>query len=209
VQAAGKVPLDVDDLGVDLLTLSGHKFHGPKGVGILYRRKSVTLEPLIHGGGQEMGLRSGTENVPAIAAIGRAAELALEHLSGMQEVRRLRDLLEKEMRKIIPGARRNGPAEERLPNTLNMTLPGIRGEALVLALDREGVALSSGSACHAGAPEPSHALTAMGLSAEDAHCAVRFSLGPGNNEEEVGRVVKMVRDVVRGRTAAVRFVSCR
>ena len=209
VQAAGKIPLDVDELGVDLLTLSGHKFHGPKGVGVLYRRKGVILEPMIHGGGQEMGLRSGTENVPAIAAIGRAAELALEHLPDMPEVRRLRDLLEKEMRAILPVARRNGPAEERLPNTLNMTLPGIRGEALVLALDREGVALSSGSACHAGAPEPSHALTAMGLSDEDAHCAVRFSLGPGNSEEEIMRVVKTVSDVVGGRRSAVRFVSCR
>ncbi len=209
VQAAGKIPLDVDDLGVDLLTLSGHKFHGPKGVGVLYRRKGVTLEPLIHGGGQEMGLRSGTENVPAIAAIGRAAELALEHLSGMKELRRLRDLLEKEMRALLPGARRNGPDEERLPNTLNMTFPGIRGEALVFALDREGVALSSGSACHAGAPEPSHALTAMGLSDEDAHCAVRFSLGPGNSEEEIMLVVKMVKDVIGGRRSAVRFVSCR
>jgi cysteine desulfurase NifS len=209
VQAAGKIPLDVDDLGVDLLTLSGHKFHGPKGVGVLYRRKGVTLDPLIHGGGQEAGLRSGTENVPAVAAIGRAAELALEHLSGMAEVRRLRDLLEREMKAILPGLRRNGPAGERLPNTLNMTLPGIRGEALVLALDREGVALSSGSACHAGAPEPSHALTAMGLSDEDAHCAVRFSLGPGNSEEEIGHVVKTVSDVIGGRREAVRFVSCR
>ena len=120
-----------------------------------------------------------------------------------------RDLLEKEMKAILPVARRNGPAEERLPNTLNMTLPGIRGEALVLALDREGVALSSGSACHAGAPEPSHALTAMGLSDEDAHCAVRFSLGHGNSEEEIERVVKTVSDVVDGRRSAVRFVSCR
>jgi len=113
------------------------------------------------------------------------------------------------MRGMLPVAWRSGPAEERLPNTLNMTLPGIRGEALVLALDREGVALSSGSACHAGAPEPSHALTAMGLSDEDAHCAVRFSLGHGNSEEEIERVVKTVSDVVGGRRSAVRFVSCR
>lgn len=209
VQAAGKIPVDVEDLGVDLLTLSGHKFHGPKGVGVLYVRRGVELDPLVHGGGQERGLRSGTENVPAVIGIGRAAELALSGLPSMERVRALRDRLEEELRRLVPGARLNGPGEERLPNTLNMTLPGIRGESLVLALDQRGIALSSGSACHAGVPEPSHALLAMGLSDEEAHCALRISLGRENRPEEVDRFVAAVDDVVRGRGETVRFVSCR
>jgi cysteine sulfinate desulfinase/cysteine desulfurase-like protein len=209
VQAAGKIPLDVKDLGVDLLTVSGHKFRGPKGVGALYVRSGVELVPLVHGGGQERGLRAGTENVPGIMGIGKAAELALSGLSGMREVKRLRDSFEEAVGEAVPGAKLNGPREERLPNTLNMTLPGIRGESLVYALDRLGIALSSGSACHAGVPEPSRALLAMGLSEEEAHCAVRISLGPENNPDEVRRFIAALRFVIVEQGSMVRFVSCR
>jgi cysteine sulfinate desulfinase/cysteine desulfurase-like protein len=209
VQAAGKIPLDVEALGVDLLTLSGHKFHGPKGVGVLFARAGVDLEPLVHGGGQERGLRSGTENLPGIAGVGRAAELVPEALAKMAAVRELRDRLERAVVALAPGARRNGPAAERLPNTLNVTLPGVRGESLVIALDRRGFALSSGSACHAGSPEPSHALLAMGLAPEDAHCAIRVSLGSGTTDAEVDRFLEALRSVLADPGGAVRFVSCR
>ncbi|MFQ5465834.1 MAG: aminotransferase class V-fold PLP-dependent enzyme, partial [Thermodesulfobacteriota bacterium] len=172
VQAAGKVAVDVEAAGVDLLTLSGHKFHGPKGVGVLYVAKGVEMEWLVHGGGQENGARAGTENVPAIAGLGKAAGLAVKRLPEMERVGRLRDRLEEEVLALAPGARVNGHAERRLPNTLSVTLPGVRGEPVVLELDRKGVALSSGSACRSGSPEPSHALTAMGLTDEEAHCAL-------------------------------------
>jgi cysteine sulfinate desulfinase/cysteine desulfurase-like protein/anaerobic selenocysteine-containing dehydrogenase len=209
VQAAGKIPVDVDELGVDLLTLSGHKFHGPKGVGVLFARAGVGLEPLVHGGGQEHGLRSGTENLPGIVGAGRAAELALANLPRQPAVAAIRDRLQREIGRLVPAARLNGPELERLPNTLNMTLPGIRGESLVIALDRRGVALSSGSACHAGRPEPSHALLAMGLAAEDAHCAIRLSLGVESTEEEAGRFVAALAAVLGSQEETVRFVSCR
>jgi cysteine sulfinate desulfinase/cysteine desulfurase-like protein len=209
VQGAGKIPLAVDDLGVDLLTLSGHKFNGPKGAGVLYVRKGVELEPLVHGGGQEQGLRSGTENVQAIMGMGRAAELALAGLPLTDGLRKMRDSLEESLLGLVPGARLNGPREGRLPNTINMTLPGIRGESLVLALDRLGFSLSAGSACHAGVPEPSRSLLAMGLKEEDAHCAVRLSLGPENTTQEVDLFVSAVREVLGDQGAMVRFVSCR
>jgi cysteine desulfurase NifS len=209
VQAAGKIPVDVEALGVDLLTLSGHKFHGPKGIGVLYVRKGVDLEPLVHGGGQERGLRSGTENVPGIIGIGRAAEVALSNLPRMSDVRKIRDRIEDDLRRLAPRARLNGPKRDRLPNTLNMTLPGIRGESLVLALDRLGIALSSGSACHAGVPEPSRALLAMGLSEEDAHCSIRISLGWETTPEEADRFASAVASVLSDQGAMVRFVSCR
>ncbi|MBI1724310.1 MAG: aminotransferase class V-fold PLP-dependent enzyme, partial [Candidatus Tectomicrobia bacterium] len=185
VQAVGKIPVDVEALGVDLLSLAAHKFHGPKGAGALYVRKGVELEPLVHGGQQEGGLRAGTENVPQIAGMGKAAELALGRLGRAEGVRRLRDRLEAGIRQLIPGARLNGHPESRLPNTLNMTLPGLRGESLVIALDQRGVALSSGSACKSGSPEPTHVLLAMGRSEEEAHCAVRFSLSADTTAEDV------------------------
>ncbi len=209
VQAVGKIPIDVREWEVDLLTLSGHKFHGPKGIGALFVGQEVTLEPLVHGGKQEYGLRAGTENVPAIAGLGKAAELARRRLPEMDRIRALRDRLENGIRKIVSDAKRNGPPERRLPNTVNITLPGMRGESVVLALDHRGVALSSGSACRAGAPEPSHALLAMGLSEEQAHCALRFSLGLGNTEEEIDRTLAMLEEMMRETAAGVRFVPCR
>jgi cysteine sulfinate desulfinase/cysteine desulfurase-like protein/anaerobic selenocysteine-containing dehydrogenase len=143
VQAIGKVPVEVDALGVDLLTLSGHKFHGPKGIGALYVRKGVTLEPLVHGGSQESGLRAGTENVPAIVGMGLAAELAAFGLKDRERVVGLRDRLEEGLRGVLPEVRLNGARDDRLPNTLNLILPGLRGESLVIALDQKGIALSS------------------------------------------------------------------
>ena len=209
VQAVGKIPIDVRQWEVDLLTLSGHKIHGPKGIGALYIRQGITLDPLIHGGRQEFGLRAGTENTPGIAGLGKAAELAIQRLPEMDRIRSLRDRLEEGIKIIVPNARRNGPREIRLPNTVNLTLPGMRGESVVLALDHLGVALSSGSACRAGAPEPSHALVAMGLSLEEAHCALRFSLGRGNTEEEIDRTLNLLGGIIKDTAASVRFVPCR
>jgi len=209
VQAAGKLPLDVAALGVDMASLSAHKIHGPKGVGALYVRKGIELEPLIHGGGQEYGLRSGTENVAGIAGFGKACELARARLSEMARAGGLRDRLEAGILRIAPEAKVNGGAGKRLPNTLNVTLPGFRGESMVLHMSRRGVALSSGSACKSGSPEPSHALLAMGLSAEDAHCALRFSLAHDTKEEDIEWTLKSLEQIIRESRNSVRFVPCR
>ncbi|QWV91996.1 IscS subfamily cysteine desulfurase [Geomonas oryzisoli] len=211
VQALGKLELDVEKLGVDLLTISSHKVHGPKGVGALYLGRDVRLAPIITGGGQERGLRAGTENVPGIVGFAKAVELALQKLHAGEPARlaELRDRLERGILGLLPGARRNGPALQRLPNTLNMHLPGIRGESLVLHLDRQGIALSSGSACKSGNPDPSHALLAMGLTPQQAHCSVRFSLGWSNTEEEMDYVLACLGDLLRETAESVRFVPCR
>jgi len=209
VQAAGKIPIDVEDLDVDLLTLSGHKFYGPKGVGVLFVKKGIELEPLVHGGKQENGLRSGTENVPGIVGMGMAAELAISTLREMENVRFLRDRLEAGIMKRIPEARINGHPEKRLPNTLNMTLPNLRGESLVLAMDQKGIALSSGSACKSGSPEPSHALLAMGMSNEDAHCAIRISLSKNTTVKEVDRTLNALREILDEMESTVRFLPCK
>ncbi|GJQ58621.1 MAG: aminotransferase class V-fold PLP-dependent enzyme [Candidatus Scalindua sp. AMX11] len=209
VQAIGKIQIDVMELDVDLLTLSGHKLYGPKGIGALYIRKGVSLEPLINGGKQEGGIRAGTENVIGIVGLGKAAELAVQRLHEMGRVKKLRDKLERSIRSLIAEAKLNGNSENRLPNTLNMTLPGIRGESVVLALDQKGVSLSSGSACRSGSPKPSYALLAMGLSEEEAHCSLRFSLGLGNTMEEIDRTISLLGEVVRDKKTVVRFVPCR
>jgi cysteine desulfurase NifS len=211
VQAFGKVPVDVEDLRVDLLSVSAHKVHGPKGVGALYVRQGVALAPLVWGGGQERGLRAGTENVAGIAGFGKAVDLAIRRLHGGEAARlsRLRDDLEAQIRTLLPGARRNGPDRARLPGTLNLTLPEIRGESLVLSLDRRGIAFSSGSACKAGSPDPSPALLAMGLSPEEAHCSVRFSLGTATGEDDVAYVVRCLGEVLQAARGALRFMPCR
>ena len=211
VQVFGKIPIDVEELGVDLLSVSAHKLHGPKGVGALYAARDVKLEPLVKGGGQERGMRAGTENVPGIAGFGCAVELALQWLNtvGPERMARLRDSLEEGLGRLVPGSIRNGPAYPRLPNTLNMTLPEIRGESLVLQLDRAGVACSSGSACKSGSPEPSHALLAMGLTPAQAHCSVRFSLGSGTTREEIDYTLQALETVLRETGSSVRFVGCR
>lgn len=209
VQAVGKIPVDVKELGVDLLSISGHKFHGPKGIGALYVRKGVQLEPLIHGGSQEAGLRGGTENVPAIVGLGKAAELARHNLRNGHKILELRDRLEEGILRLLPDARLNGHQELRLPNTLNVTLPGVRGESLVVALDQKGIALSSGSACKSGSPEPTHVLLAMGRSDEDAHCALRFSLSHETTEEEIDFTVSSLAQTLEEMASVVRFLPCK
>ncbi len=210
VQAAGRIELKVENLGVDFLSLSAHKFRGPKGAGALYVRSGSQLEPLVHGGGQENGLRAGTENTIGIVGMGKAAELAIKRLSEMEgRVRPLRDALREGIMSLVPGARVNGHPEHCLPNTLNVSLPGIRGESLVLALDARGISLSSGSACRSGNPAPSHALTAMGLTEEQAHCALRFSLGLENTRDHIERVLEETGRVIHDSLNMVCFVSCR
>ncbi len=209
VQAIGKIPLDVDDLDVDLLSLSGHKFYAPKGIGVLFVRKGIAIDALVHGGKQEQNLRAGTENVVGIMGIGKAAEIALQNVAAMDRIAKLRDRLEQKLCEFVPGAKRNGHKTKRLPNTLNITLPGIRGESLVLALDQHDVSCSSGSACRSGSPDPSHALTAMGLSAEEAHCALRLSLGYENTEDDIDRVIERIGKIIDSRKSTIRFVSCR
>jgi cysteine sulfinate desulfinase/cysteine desulfurase-like protein len=209
VQAAGKIPLDVDALGVDLATISAHKLHGPKGVGALYRRKGVALEPLVHGGKQEDGLAAGTEAVPSIVGFGKAAEMARHAVQGGEDMKGLRDELEEGIRDLVPDARLNGHPEMRLPNTLNLTLPDLRGESLVVALDQHGISLSSGSACKSGSPEPTHVLLAMGRSAEEAHCAVRLSLSHETTAEDIHRTIDALDKVLEEMETTVRFLPCK
>ncbi len=209
VQAVGKIKVDVEDLDVDLLSLSGHKFHGPKGIGVLYIKKGVKIEPLIHGGKQESGLRAGTENIAAIAGIGKAAELAMQTVRNSDKMAKLRDQLEQGIRNSIPGAMLNGHPEQRLPNTLNLTLPELRGESLVVALDQHGISLSSGSACKAGSPEPTHVLMAMGRTEEDAHCSVRLSLSDQTTEEDIEYTVSALKQVLEEMESTVRFLPCK
>ena len=209
VQAVGKILVDVDDLGIDLLSIAAHKFHGPKGVGALYVRKGVELEALIHGGKQERGLRAGTENVPAIVGMGRAAALAPDRVASGDRLAELRDRLEEKIRRLVPGAALNGDRDNRLPNTLNLTLPGLRGESLVVALDQHGIALSSGSACKTGNPDPTHVLIAMGRAPESAHCAVRFSLSHHTTDEDIDATVNALAEVLEEMETTVRFLSCK
>ena len=209
VQAAGKVKIDVEELGVDLLTLSGHKFHGPKGVGALYVKKGIELESLIHGGKQEKGWRAGTENISGIVGMGKAAELALKALQKSETIAENRDFLEKGIKKLIPEAQLNGHPTMRLPNTLNLTLPELRGESIVVAMDQHGIALSSGSACKAGSPDPTHVLIAMGRSEEEAHCSVRFSLSEQTSKKDIEHTLTALKEVLEEMENTVRFLPCK
>jgi cysteine desulfurase len=184
-QSVGKVPTDVDGLGVDLLTVAGHKLYAPKGIGALYVRPGTTLDPLIHGAGHEHGLRAGTENVPYIVALGVACELASERLrsGAIERVRDLRDRLHTALQSAAPGVALNGHPERRLPNTLNVSFPGLNGEDLLARTP--SVAASTGSACHSGRTDPSAVLTAMGIDRERALGAVRLSLGYTTTEADV------------------------
>ncbi|MCL6480676.1 MAG: cysteine desulfurase NifS [Firmicutes bacterium] len=197
VQSAGKLPLDVESLGVDLLSLSAHKLYGPKGVGALYVRRGVHLKPLLYGGHHERDRRPGTENVAGIVGLGQAAALARQRL-GEDAVRlaALCDRLERGLLERIPHARVNGAGAPRTPNTTNITFSFIEGEALVIALDLKGLACSTGAACSSGAVEPSHVLTAIGLPPEEARASLRFSLGHGNTEAEVEYALEVIPDVV-------------
>ena len=209
VQAAGKIALDVEDLDVDLLSIAAHKFHGPKGVGALYLKRGVQLEPLVHGGQQETGLRAGTENVPAIVGMGQAASLAAAWVADGPRIAALRDRLEEGIRQLVPTAIPNGDSERRLPNTLNLTLPGLRGESLVVALDQHGISLSSGSACKTGNPDPTHVLIAMGRSTEAAHCAVRLSLSHHTTDEDISQTIEALAEVLEEMETTVRFLPCK
>jgi cysteine desulfurase len=187
-QAVGKLPIDVDELGVDLLTIAGHKMYAPKGVGALYVRSGVILEPIVYGGGQEQGLRSGTENVALGVALGCAAELARAELAqgGHDRLSRLRDRLQRHLEARLPGRiRLNGRSPERLPGTLNVSIRGVNGDELLAVTP--GVAAATGSACHTGDPEPSPVLLAMGLGRELASSAVRLSLGRWTTAADVGQ----------------------
>jgi cysteine desulfurase len=195
VQAAGKVPVDVNRIGCDLLAISGHKLHAPQGVGALYVRKGTALEPMLYGGRHERSRRAGTENVPGVVGLGRAAELARSKLEGDDEMSTMRDRLER-LLAHIECAGVNAAGAPRVPQTSSMYFDGIDGEALVIALDLKGLAISTGAACSSGAIEPSHVLMAMGMNAERARGSVRFSLGQQNTMEEVEFAAGLVGETV-------------
>ncbi len=197
VQSVGKVPTLVDDLGIDLLSLSSHKIYGPKGVGALYVRRGTALDPIVTGGPQEHGRRGGTEHVAAIVGLGVAAQLASAQMwDTMAQVAALRDRLEQGIVATIPDVLVNGAAAARLPTTTNVSFKGVDGQSLVVALDLKGVAASTGSACSSGSLEPSHVLIAMGLAEAWLQGAVRFSLGSGNTSGEVDAVLHMLPSMV-------------
>lgn len=198
VQAVGKIPINVKGLPVDMLSLSGHKLHAPKGVGVLYVRKGTRFYPYIIGGHQEHGRRAGTENVASIIGLGKACELAKEHLhkeSGY--LSSLRDKLEKALLDLCPDSQINGDIENRLPNTTNMSFRYIEGEAILLRLDEYGICASSGSACTSGSLEPSHVLRAMGIPFNAIHGSIRFSLSRYNTEDEIDKVIELMPSIIR------------
>jgi len=197
VQTVGKVELDVRKIGVDLLSLSAHKFYGPKGVGALYVREGVKFLPLLHGGGHEGGRRSSTENVAGIVGLGQAAQLAKENMHGEEKkITLLRDRLEKGIKEKIPEVKVNGHLKNRLYNTLSICVKYIEGEGMLINLDFEGICASSGSACTSGSLEPSHVLLAMGLSHELAHGSLRFSLGKDNTQGDIDKVLEVLPKIV-------------
>ncbi|MEA2063303.1 MAG: cysteine desulfurase NifS [Gemmatimonadota bacterium] len=195
VQVAGKMPIDVGEVPVDLLALSGHKLHAPKGIGVLYVRKGTKITPLIQGGHQEGGKRAGTENIPVIIGLGRACELALEHMGQDNErMRKLRDKLETGILASCKDVRING--KDRLPNTLNVSFEYIEGESILLLLDDLGICASSGSACTSGSLEPSHVMRALGIPFTAVHGSIRFSLSRYNTEAEIDYVLEHLPKIV-------------
>ena len=198
VQAAGKLPLNVKDLPVDLVTISGHKFYAPKGIGALYVRRGITFPPFMIGGHQERNRRGGTENVAAIIGMGKAAEIALGRMAEDSiRVKRLRDLLETLLLESCPGSRVNGQEQNRLPNTSNISFRYLEGESILVLLDQQGICASTGSACTAGSSEPSHVLRAMKVPADWLQGAVRFSLSRFNTEEEIRYVNEKMPAIVQ------------
>jgi cysteine desulfurase len=193
VQTVGKLQVDVKAMDIDLLSLSGHKFYGPKGIGALYVRKGVQIDPLVHGGYHERNRRAGTENVPGIIGLGKATEIAhLEIAENERKVRSFRDTLERGIVECIPEVTVNGHPEKRLYNTLSVCLKGIEGESILLSLDFEGIYASSGSACSSGSLDPSHVLLATGIAPDVAHGSLRLSLNKFNTEEDVDAVLKVL-----------------
>ncbi len=209
VQAMGKIPIDIEELGVDLLTISGHKLYGPKGVGVLYIKKGIDIEYLIHGGGQEYGIRSATENVMGVAGLGKAMEMVPRYLKNIDSITQLRDRLESGIKEIAKDYIFNGSINNRLPNTLNITIPGVRGESIVLEAAKRGLCFSSGSACHSGSSAPSYVLMAMGLTEEEAHCSLRFSLGYETSEEEILKSLDIIGEIINSSKNIIRFVPCK
>jgi cysteine desulfurase len=197
VQSAGKIPIDVNALGVDLLSLSGHKFYAPQGIGALYIRGGTRVRPLLYGGRHQRGFRPGTENVPGIVGLGKAAEIAKKSLAeDAKRVSALRDKLEQGLLARVPRSRVNGGCAPRTPNTTNIFFPGLEGEALVIALDIKGLACSTGAACSSGAVEPSHVLTAVGLAPEEARASLRFSLGRHTTAADIDFALQAVSAAV-------------
>jgi len=198
VQAAGKAPLDVKEIGCDLLTLTGHKMHGPIGAGALYVRKGTLLQPLFYGGRHERSRRAGTENLPGIVGLGKSAEIAREGFSdsSVERMAGLRDRLERGIVESVEQIGVNSSDAPRVPNTTNIYFDCIEGEAMVIALDLKGLSVSTGAACSSGAIEPSHVLTAMGLSADRARASIRFSLGKQNTADDVDFALSLVPEVV-------------
>jgi cysteine desulfurase len=198
VQAVGKLPINLRKMtNIDLLSLSGHKLHAPKGIGVLYLRKGTRFAPFVVGGHQEGGRRGGTENVPYIVGLGRACELAAAHLGKERErVRKLRDRLEAGLLASVPNSIVNGEGASRLPNTLNVSFEYVEGEAILLMLSKKGICASSGSACTSGSLEPSHVLRAMGVPFTAAHGSIRFSLSVYNSEEEIDYILAEVPPVI-------------
>ena len=197
VQAVGALPIDVQAMNIDLLSLSGHKFHGPKGVGALYIRKGVKIDNLLHGGAQERGFRAGTENLPGIVGLGKAIEMADAALAeNAARMTTLRDRLIRGLMEAVPGTRLNGHPTQRLPNNVNLSFAGVEGEALLLRLDLAGVAGSAGSACTSGTLDPSHVLMALGLSETAANGALRLTLGTDTTREDIDAVLEILPPIV-------------
>ncbi len=198
VQAAGKVSIDVKKTGVTMLSLSGHKIHAPKGVGVLYIKKGFKFSPYLIGGHQEKGRRGGTENTVSIIGLGKACELARENLPVMNtKVRELRDYLQTRLLEAIPGSSVNGDLDQRLPNTLSIGFDAVEGESILLMLDRDGICASSGSACTSGSLEPSHVLMAMKVPFKSAHGSIRFSLSHYNTKDEMDIIIKALVPVIQ------------
>lgn len=197
VQAVGKIPIDLCHLPVDMLSLSGHKIHAPKGIGAMYIRRGVRFRPMIRGGHQERGRRAGTENVPYIVGLGKAAQLSRDFMQMERvNVALLRDKLEKGILETVPETRVNGDIENRLPNTTNISFKNVEGEAILLMMDRYGIAASSGSACTSGSLEPSHVLRAMGVPFNYAHGSIRFSLSRYTDEGDIDFTLKVMPDII-------------
>ena len=208
VQAVGKIPMKISELPVDMLSLSGHKLHAPKGVGAIYIRRGTKVKPLVLGGHQERGRRAGTENVPYIVGLGVACELAAKHLEEENtRVRALRDRLEAGILGQCPGSRVNGDAKGRLPNTTNISFDYIEGESIVLMLDDRGICASTGSACASGSLEPSHVLRAMNVPGVSVHGSIRFSLSTFNTEEDIDAVLTDLPKIVKRLREMSPFVS--
>ena len=198
VQVVGKIPIDISKTAVDMLSLSGHKFHSPKGIGSLYIRKGTRFSPFLIGGHQEKGRRGGTENTASIIGMGKAAELAAQHLNadGYKPISRLRDKLERNLLETIPHAMVNGDPKNRLPNTSSIAFEYVEGEAILLMMNEYGICASSGSACTSGSLEPSHVLRAMGVPFTAAHGSVRFSLSRYNTEDEIDKILEVLPPII-------------